>query len=67
MPRTMRPWLAPSAARMPISRVRRATVNDISEWMPVADSSSTMNDTSQATDVSAQFAFASPPPTWVSG
>ena len=48
MPRTMRPWRAPSAARMPISRVRRATVNDISEWMPVADSSSTMNETSHA-------------------
>ena len=46
----MRPGLAPSAARMPISRVRRATVNDISEWMPVAESSSTMNEISQATD-----------------
>jgi hypothetical protein len=54
-PATMRPGRAPSAARMPISRVRRATVNDISAWMPVADSSSTMNEISHATDVSAQF------------
>ena len=52
---------------MPISRVRRATVNDISEWMPVADSSSTMNEISQATEVSAQFLFASPPPACASG
>ena len=52
---------------MPISRVRRATVNDISEWMPVAESSSTMNEISQATEVSAQFVCASPPPTLASG
>ena len=47
---------------MPISRVRRATVNDISEWMPVADSSNTMNEISQATEVSAQFDRGLPAP-----
>jgi hypothetical protein len=31
IPATIRPALAPSAARIPISRVRLATVNDISE------------------------------------
>ena len=55
MPATMRPGCAPNAARMPISRVRRATMNDINAWIPVAESSSTMNETSYATAVSAQF------------
>ena len=66
MPETMRPGRAPSAARMPISRVRRATVNDISEWMPVAESSST-SEINQAMNVAAQVSVASPPPTSVSG
>ena len=39
---------APSAMRMPISRVRCATVNDISAYMPAADSTSTLSVASAA-------------------
>ena len=59
---TMRPGLAPSAARIPISLVRRETVNDISEWMPDVESSSTINAMNPATAVSVQLIVASPPP-----
>jgi len=52
---------------MPISRVRLATVNDMREWMPVADNNSTMKPTSQATAVRVQFSCASPPPARASG
>lgn len=45
----------------------RATVKDIREWIPVAESNNTMNETSHATPVSAQLPFASEPPTRVSG
>ena len=51
---------APSAMRIPISRVRRATVNDISEWMPVAERSNTMNEINHATPVSVQLSVAPP-------
>src|SRR5688572_22908266 len=60
MPVTMRPRPAPSATRIPISRVRRATVNDISEWMPVAERSNTMNVINHATAVSVQLSVAPP-------
>ena len=42
-------------------------MNAISEWMPVADNISTMNETSATTDVSAQLPCASPPPALASG
>ena len=40
MPVSRRPWVAPSAARRPISFVRRATLTDISEKIPAAERNS---------------------------